>query len=154
MILALFSKITRLLLAVSVSLWMAGGCLFGCSNTTAMGAEVASSNGASNASFQSPHSHDCCTRPTAKRKQAATKSPRAYSQSLAALPQAMKNCPLAVNATATTAKSGSDQPAVERAAVALLPGAENPCEQTRVTIDSSYLPNRGPIHLRCCVFRI
>ncbi len=28
------NKAVRLLLSISVSIWMAGGCLFGCSNTT------------------------------------------------------------------------------------------------------------------------
>jgi len=36
-------KFSRLALAISVSVWMAGGCLFGCGNTQAMAAEVAAS---------------------------------------------------------------------------------------------------------------
>ena len=44
MSLFLSNKAVRLLLAISVSIWMAGGCLFGCSNA-AMAADVTAAGG-------------------------------------------------------------------------------------------------------------
>jgi hypothetical protein len=38
--------------------------------------------------------------------------------------------------------------------VALLPKIESQVEQVLLPITSSFRPNRGPTHLRCCVFLI
>ena len=57
------NKVVRLLLSISVSIWMAGGCLFGCSNTT-MAAETADNSAQTIEAGESCHAarsaHDCC----------------------------------------------------------------------------------------------
>ena len=164
--LALFIKFSRLLLAVSVSVWMAGGCLFGCSNTNAMAAEVTpSANAAGDENCRVAQAHSCCTRPVAskaKTLQPKVKSLRVAKETLAltpagtltAPPHGMKDCPLLANNTAAISRSSSNQPDPDRTPVALLPTIESFDEQSRVTITSSHVPNRGPTHLRCCVFLI
>src|SRR5690349_6048029 len=65
------NKAIRFLLSVSVSIWMAGGCLFGCSS--AMGADVPSASPkVENQSCHAKHSHDCCA--TAKSKKRIVKT--------------------------------------------------------------------------------
>lgn len=166
---ALVSKATRLLLAVSVSVWMAGGCLFGCSNDGVMAAEVSSEANDSSAAVSGDscnlaRKHDCCTRPNTER----TKPQRAKTQkqiagrqnhstdiaALTGLPHSMKDCPLMTNGTAVTAKSSGNLPDPGRTTVAVLPAIRTTSEQAQVTLARSYLPNRGPTHLRCCVFLI
>jgi len=166
MYLALVSKAARLLLAVSVSVWMAGGCLFGCSNGEVMAAEGSrdpnDSIGAavSAESCNKARQHDCCTQPTTqKTKPRKSKAPIARRQAtdgfaLTGIPHGMKDCPLMTNATAVTAKSNGDLPNVSHSFVALLPAFKNTNERTESTPAQSYLPNRGPTHLRCCVFLI
>jgi hypothetical protein len=91
----LFSnKAVRLLLAVSVSMWMAGGCMFGCANT-AMGAGVTQST-----------------------------------------------------------KNSMHVPDPGRGPIAALPSFEKQIAPTDNTLVAPFLPNRGPTHLRCCVFLI
>ena len=159
----LFSnKAVRLLLAASISIWMAGGCLFGCSNN-AMGAEVAQGDADGIEAGDSCHakrSHDCCTaaKPNPKpNKRAATN----LEQQLAGVPSfvpaprgMMKDCPLVVNSTAVTSKSSAHVPDPGRASVAALPGFEKRVEHTDSILVVPFLPNRGPTHLRCCVFLI
>jgi hypothetical protein len=41
-----------------------------------------------------------------------------------------------------------------REPVATLPSFEKQTEQTDNILVASFLPNRGPTHLRCCVFLI
>ncbi len=171
--LALFIKLTRLLLAVSVSVWMAGGCLFACGNMNAMAAEAApsSASAAGDENCRVAQAHSCCTRPDAAKQKNAQKNaqkakaktklrltqvlPAALpSGTLTAPPHGMKDCPLLANNTAATSKSSGSQPDPGRAPVAALPSGESLNEQPRVTIVSSHVPNRGPTHLRCCVFLI
>ncbi len=165
--LTLASKAARLLLAVSVSVWMAGACLFGCSNTEVLAAEVSpdeSSAAVSGESCNKTRQHDCCTRPNAqkpKRQNRKTQKQIAHRQNhttdgsvLAGVPHRMKDCPLMTNATAVTAKSSSSVPEPGRTPVVLLPAIYQTSEQTQFVIDSFYLPNRGPTYLRCCVFLI
>lgn len=174
--LTLVSKAARLLLAVSVSVWMAGGCLFGCSNNDVMAAEVSedandSSAAVSGDSCNRSRQHDCCTRPSAQkvqkpkpRKQIAHQTRATLTAGgptiatsrpvLTAFPHSMKDCPLMTNATAVTAKSNGNLPEPSRASVAVLPAIKNTSEQTEFMAVRSYLPNRGPTHLRCCVFLI
>ena len=162
---ALFIKLTRLLLAVSVSVWMAGGCLFGCGNMNAMAAEATPSSAsvAGDENCHAAQAHSCCTRPGAQKQKAKaktslrlTKVPRAIlpGGTLTAPPHGMADCPLLANNTAATSKSSGSQPDPGRTPVAVLPSIESLNEQPRVTIASSYVPNRGPTHLRCCVFLI
>ena len=147
----LFSnKVFRLLLAASVSVWMAGGCLFGCANTS-MGAEV---------SYESQNTAEHA--PSCHAKKARTKSPVTRNlQQIAGVPYffssphgMMSECPLVVNSTAATSKNSTYSPDSTRDTIAALPGFEKQAEQTDKTLEVSFLPNRGPTHLRCCVFLI
>jgi hypothetical protein len=157
----LFSnKVIRLLLAVSVSIWMAGGCLFGCANTT-MGAEV--SHESQNtveaaASCHAKRSHDCCTAAQLKpRKHVANnlKQPIASVPSFIPGPRGMMSeCPLVVNSTAATSKNSTHVPDPARASIAALPSFEKQPTHTDNTLVVPFLANRGPTHLRCCVFLI
>lgn len=165
---ALVIKASRLLLAVSVSVWMAGGCLFGCSGSEVLADEVSRdanelTAAVSGDSCNKARQHDCCTRPIVRKtsKQIArqtrhiTRAPlRASEPVLTALPQAMKDCPLMTNGTAVTVKSSGNLPDPGYASVELLPAIKHTSEQTQFTLVQSYLPNRGPTHLRCCVFLI
>src|ERR1044071_4138464 len=108
----LSTKAVRLLLAVSVSIWMAGGCLFGCSNS-AMAHELDDSAQAvvAGESCHASHSHDCC--PTKKPKNQVVRSSQqpAAGPSFTQLPRGMmKDCPLVVNATAAISKNSSHLP--------------------------------------------
>lgn len=157
----LFSnKVVRLLLAVSVSIWMAGGCLFGCANN-AMGAEVTQSSenviDAGN-SCHAKRSHDCCTasKPKPKKRVATNLRQQLVDvPSFVPSPRGMMNeCPLVVNSTAVTSKSSTHVPDPGRGPVASLPSFEKQIEYTDNTLVAPFLPNRGPTHLRCCVFLI
>ena len=132
------NKAVRLLLAVSVSIWMAGGCMFGCANST-MGAEVAQSSENVIDAGMSCH---------AKRSHATvpsfTPSPRGM----------MNECPLVVNSTAVTSKNSTHLLDPGRAPVAVLPSFEKQIAHTDNTLVAPFLPDRGPTHLRCCVFLI
>ena len=166
----LFIKIPRVLLAFIVSVWMAGGCLFGCSNMQAMGAETVESvdTVVEGDTCEPAGGHSCCTKPkqTAQPKQSAkppvqtttTKTNEAFpavpGQSLTSGPRGTGDCPLMVNTTAVTSKSSGNVPEPARTPVILLPKIETQTEQVPVTIASSFRPNRGPTHLRCCVFLI
>jgi hypothetical protein len=136
----LFSnKAVRLLLAVSVSIWMAGGCMFGCANN-ALGAEAAqSSENAVDAG------HSCH----------AQRSHVAGGSSFVPSPRGtMNECPLVVNSTAVTSKSSAHVPDPGRAPVAALPSFEKQIERADNILVVPFVPNRGPTHLRCCVFLI
>ena len=161
--LALFIKLTRLLLAVSVSVWMAGGCMFGCGNMNAMAAEATPSSASAAGDEDcrvAQSAHSCCTRPGAQKQKAKTKSSlrlptRAAlpNETLTAPPHGMKDCPLLANNSAAISKSSS-QPDPGRTPVPVLPALESLNDQPVLTIASSHVPNRGPTHLRCCVFLI
>ena len=66
----------------------------------------------------------------------------------------MKDCPLVVNGTAATSKSSGQVSDPGRVPVATLPVIETNIDQAKVSLVKSFLPNRGPTHLRCCVFLI
>lgn len=137
-----YLKAPRLLLAIGVSAWMAGGCLLGCANGV-MAAEVSHSAPVEVVSGGSCHA--TMGKPTAVKDRLA----------LAAVPRVLPgDCPLVTNATAVTSKNSSSLPEPGRAPVLALPRIGNVGEQTHTAIDFAYLPNRGPTHLRCCVFLI
>ena len=165
---ALAIKVSRLLLALCVSVWMAGGCLFGCSGSEVLAAEISSDANESSAAVSDEscnvsRQHDCCTRPnaqkpkTVKAQKQIARRPAAQpidSSALAGIPHGMKDCPLMTAATAVTIKSSGNLPDPGPVHVAVLPSIKSTSEQTQFTRDRSYLPNRGPTHLRCCVFLI
>ena len=112
----------RLVLAVSVSIWMAGGCLFGCGNN-AMGAEVGEGNAnlvEAGDSCHAKRAHDCCTASKPK-TQAVTNLKQQLADVASFVPAprgTMKDCPLIVNSTAVTSKSSAHVPDPGRGPVA------------------------------------
>jgi len=157
----LFSnKAIRLLLALSVSIWMAGGCLFGCANT-AIGAEVSQyseNTVAAAASCHAKRSHDCCTAvKAAPKKRIASNLKRQLAGVPSFVPGShgmMNECPLVVNSTAATSKNSTHVPDPGRAPITALPSFEKQTEHTDSILVVTFVPNRGPTHLRCCVFLI
>ncbi|HEV8431222.1 MAG TPA: hypothetical protein VGQ41_25180 [Pyrinomonadaceae bacterium] len=145
----------RLLLSVSVSIWMAGGCLFGCT-TGAMGAEPADETLVeAGASCHARQAHDCCD--SAKPKKKATSSLKLLEGVASFVPAPrgmMKDCPLGVNATAATSKSSTYLPEPAREPVAALPAFEKQPLQRENPHAVQFLRNRGSTHLQCCVFLI
>jgi hypothetical protein len=157
MSLLLSNKLLRLLLTITVSIWMAGGCLFGCSNS-AMAAGVAEDSIPTIEAGESCHSaqsHHCCS-PKKTKKQAVRNLRQPFGlPSFAPGPHdMMKDCPLAVNATAATSKSSTQASDPGRTPVAVLPSFEKQTTRADNSFVVSFLPNRGPTHLRCCVFLI
>lgn len=158
----LFSnKLIRLLLAVSVSIWMAGGCLFGCANTV-NGAEVSHDSQKTveaAASCHAKRSHDCCAAAKPKPKEHVESNLK--QQQLTGVPSfvpgprgMMNDCPLVVNSTAATSKNSTHVPDPARAPIATLPSFEKQAAHPNNTLVVPFLANRGPTHLRCCVFLI
>ena len=130
----------RLLLSVSVSLWMAGGCLLGC-GSVAVGAE-------SKHEAQTVVAGESCH---AKHAKQFTKD----GPSFAPAPRGtIKDCPLVVSAAAATSKNSGHVPEPARGPVSVLPLIEKTTVPSNTSLVVAYLPNRGPTHLRCCVFLI
>jgi hypothetical protein len=150
-------KAMRLFLAASVSMWMAGGCLFGCSNN-AMAHEADDSAQAivAGESCHAASSHDCCATKKKPAKQIVRNSPQpAAGTSFVPAPRGMmRDCPLAVSAAAAISKTSSHLPDPARGPVTVLPFIETTPEQVDTFLVVPFLPNRGPTYLRCCVFLI
>jgi hypothetical protein len=152
----LSTKAVRLFLAASVSIWMAGGCLFGCSNgAMAHELEEPAQGVVAGESCHTSHSHDCCATKKTKKQIVRRSQQPAAGSSLAQLPHGMmKDCPLVVNATAAISKSSSHLPDPARGPVAVSPLIVTASEQSEAFLVVPVLPNRGPTYLRCCVFLI
>ena len=130
-------KAVRLVIAFSVSIWMAGGCLLGCSRRAA-GAELqhhAQTVVAVPSCHQAKHSNG---------GRSFTPAPR----------ESVKDCPLVVNATAAISKNSGQLPDPGSGPVFSLPLIQNTTVQSNTSLVVGFLPNRGPTHLRCCVFLI
>lgn len=152
-------QILRLVLVVTVSLWMAGaGCLLGCSNE----AQASSSNSlrstetivASDSCASA--SHDCCARKKARQPSSLNLVDLRQQHQLVALPPPMLgNCPMAQNASAVSVKVGAELSKAPLTRAVETPTAETTSvSRTYFSFDRPYLLNRGPTHLRCCVFLI
>ena len=144
MISFLSMKGLRLTLVFSVSLWMAGGCLLGCS-TTAMGAEPV--NKVDDSTTVSGHSCHHAAKNEAK-------PPKGVPSFMPGPRGNMKDCPLAVSATAVTAKTSNHLPAPGSAPTAGLPVIGHETVQLASFFPKPIPPNRGPTYLRCCVLLI
>lgn len=152
------NKVVRLLLALSVSIWMAGGCLFGCSNSALASGQVDDSTPTIEAgeSCHAVQSHHCCTTKKVKKQvaRATMSQPLGLPSFMPAPHGSMTDCPLVVNATAATSKNSTNVPDPGRVSVAVLPRFD---KQT-IPVDNSFVvtipPDLGPAHLRCCVFLI
>jgi hypothetical protein len=153
----LSNKVVRLLLSFSVSVWMAGGCLFGCSNAVGASHQVQDSveTVVAAESCHAERSHDCCSgNKTQKQSVKNSKQPEGL-RSLAPVPRGMmKDCPLVANSTAATSKSSTYLPDRGRDPVTYLTHFERQTQEVDNTPLVPFLPNRGPTHLRCCVFLI
>lgn len=154
-------KAVRLLLCVSVSIWMAGGCLLGCSGTVVAadlqtGASSQTVVAGDSCHVSAPSAHDCCAakKPAKKKIVSNTRQPQGLPALMPAPLGMMKDCPLMVNATAATSKNSGYVSDPGRLPVAVLPLIETKTEQLNISLVKSFLPNRGPTHLRCCVFLI
>ena len=115
--------------------------MLGCSNTTAMAAE---SEHQAQAAVAVPSCH----------ARHAKQQPKGVLSFAPAPREMMKDCPLGVNATAVTSKNSNHLPGPGRVPVAALPVIENTTQHLHISDVCEYLPNRGPTHLRCCVFLI
>ena len=153
------NKVVRFLLSISVSIWMAGGCLFGCGTT--MAAEVSDDSTPTIEAGDSCHvarsapSHDCCASPKPKKQTARKVTQPEGVASFAPTPRGMmKDCPLVANATAATSKNSTHVPDPGRASVAVLPQVQKQTQPVDNNPVVPFLPNRGPTHLLCCVFLI
>ena len=152
-------RAARLVLAVSITVWMTGGCLFSCSNGV-MAAEssgqTASMSGDSCHARQSPgQSHDCCAAKSAKKRIARSSKQPSTLPTLAPAPRGMMNdCPLVVNSTAVISKKSGHSTDPARTSVVVSPFIENTNERPNTFVANSYPPNRGSTYLRCCVFLI
>ena len=143
---ALFSKkAARFLLSVSVSLWIAGGCLFGCTGTVA---------GAEHEKQPEVTTHSCHSTQQQKATKPGAKQPNEMPTFAPAPRGMMKDCPLAVGATAATSKNSGHVPHPARGPVSVLPLIEKRIVPSNTSLVVGFLPNRGPTHLRCCVFLI
>ena len=151
------NRVVRLLLAFSVSIWMAGGCLFGCSNN-AIAADVVEDSVPTTEAGESCHAvqaHDCCAaKKPGKQVVHNLRQPIGLPAFAPGPRDMMKDCPLAVNATAATSKNSTQAPDPGRTSVAVLPSFEKQTARADNASVVSFLPNRGPTHLRCCVFLI
>ena len=151
------NKVVRLVLAFVVSIWIAGGCLFGCSNS-ALAAGVIDDSIPTVEAGESCHatqSHHCCATKKAKRRVVGNVNEPAGLPSFIPGPHdLMIDCPLAVNATAATSKSSTHVPDPARIPAAELPSFEKQTVHADNVTVVSFLPDRGPTHLRCCVFLI
>jgi len=142
-------KVVRLLLAISVSTWLAGGCLFGCSNT-AMAADVATATA---------NEHESCHAKPKHAKQAKQPTVNVkVKETLAgvsSLPSgSLTECPLMIGATAAVSKSSSNSPDLLGATAEPISLPVSDGQVTQKQVVDPFLPNRGPTYLRCCVFLI
>ena len=147
-------RIYRLLLAICVSLWLAGaGCLFGCSYGSGAVAEAraASNSVVSGPSCHAMRSHDCCAK---KQQSRLDKSAvQLHKLILNGLPSGMmSDCPLAVNQTVAVSQVKSTT--ADASSRSSLPIIEPAKISPRATPSPLSIPNKGPTHVLHCVFLI
>ncbi len=165
-------KIVRVVLAMALSLWVAGaGCMMGCGNMMAAGAHSSTANEAlhsyghstivvSGDACASAKSHDCC----AKRKSEVRSPPKSQPRQTATTGTTLVNsdepssdmegCPLAVGKAAVVTKSANADVRGSKAAAPESFSANTYPEQAVPFTTPLRLPNRGHTYLRCCVFLI
>jgi hypothetical protein len=137
------NKAVRLLLTVSISIWMAGGCLFGCASGS-MSPEPAQEDAVE-------HGVSCHVKKQARSNLNLLEGVAYFVPGPGGM---MKDCPLGVNATAVTSKSSAHLPDPGRGPVAALPSFEKQTLYTESARVVPFLHNRGSTHLQCCVFLI
>ena len=152
-------KILRLLLVIIVSLWMAGaGCWLGCRNEAQASSLNLQSSTETIVAEEScaAASHHCCARKKTPQTSASNPVDPRLQHELLALPSPIfENCPMAVNASAVSVKVGAELSKAPLARAVETPTADtNSVPKTYFRLDQPHLLNRGPTHLRCCVFLI
>lgn len=148
-------KVVRLLLTVSVSLWLAGGCLLGCGSMATAAQRGEDQDAVEAESCHSAQEHHCCSK--AKPAKQSTIDPKLTESflALATLPRGpMGECPLAMSATAIAAKASSNSPDSDQTTNTPLPLTAGNREPRQKHFAVPLVPNRGPTYLRCCVFLI
>lgn len=164
-------RIVRLLLATTLSLWVAGaGCILGCEGMIASAAsgggieathhsdkgQTVVASGDACSSGEASKSHDCCKKsPDSVTPATPTKSSNASLLELSGSSSgAMNGCPLAVSRASVVAKTReTDLNSAPALAQSVLPELES-AERTAPLSSPLHLPNRGHTYLRCCVFLI
>jgi hypothetical protein len=154
-------KVARLVLALSVSFWMAGaGCMLGCGNSVSAAEWVRAESAdapqvviAADA-CASAHSHHCCPKQLARKTTAKTLSNPEVLLAAVPSPMGMEGCPLAVNATAAFSKPSSAQANPDATLVDVSPRLQGAGRRSNISSTSPLIPNRTPTYLRCCVFLI
>jgi len=149
-------KAVRLLLTVSVSIWLAGGCLLGCGKMAMAASQRGNQQAAVEAaSCHSAQQHHCCSKPKATKKSTIDPKLTESLLALASFPRgSMNECPLAMGATAIAAKANSNAPDSDQTTTAPLPLTAANRELRQKYFVTPLVPNRGPTYLRCCVFLI
>jgi hypothetical protein len=153
-------KVVRLLLAVSVSVWLAGGCLLGC-GSMAMAAQKGDQSSQTAVEGESCHrvqkQHHCCSKPKPAKQGTSTidLKPTKSFLALTSLPRdMMRDCPLAMNGTAIASKANTSSPESTQGTNTELPFTTGNGALPQKHVIAPMVPNRGPTYLRCCVFLI
>ena len=148
-------KAVRLLLTVSVAIWLAGGCLLGCGNAAMASQPDDDQAAVEAASCHSAQEHHCCSKPKPAKRTAIDPKLTASLLALASIPRGLMNdCPLAMGATAVTAKANSNSPESDQTIKTELLFTAGNRELPQKHFADPLVPNRGPTYLRCCVFLI
>lgn len=154
-------NILRLVLAVSVSVWMAGaGCLLGCSKET-QASSLTTTNSAETVvaedSCASSGPHDCCAKNANKQTQPPNVASKASSDKLQLGPvptRMSESCPMALSAEAIVSKvrSYTSQAVLTQHLRAPLVRVASGAVDAALNQPNHF--NRGPTYLRCCAFLI
>lgn len=159
----------RLILAFSLSLWIAGaGCMLGCESMAASAANGATSESAHHSSTTAlvvsgdacstsatTKSHDCCKKRSGKVR--ATTSPSSGPSTVEIVGtsgSSMPTCPLAAGRAVVVAKVNNGESITAHVVANAVFRDLNSSERSAPLSPPLRLPNRGHTYLRCCAFLI
>jgi hypothetical protein len=154
--LAVPAKTLRTFLAVSVSFWLAGiACVWGCDNNVYAAAADSQTRTVISGPSCHPPSHNYCAKKKDQARVTANVSQELPSVLSVEPDGLMRDCPLAINASAVTASKAADHSQDEKGT----PSSEVPGLQELSRLSDWISPpvqylKRGPTYLRCCVFLI
>jgi hypothetical protein len=153
------TRLTRVALATSLSLWLAGtACIFGCERGHAAPVAQSPKHTASNSHSSSEacgteRQHTCCSKRRAAKNSAARRAQTAnHTVVLADKPaNSMRPCPMALHGNVLTSQIRT--PEVAETQVHSFHSSLTAVQLVRL---SQPLPtlNRGGTHILCCVFLI
>jgi hypothetical protein len=154
------TRAVRILLATSLSFWIAGaGCLLGCEGMTAAAERPLSASAnlvVSGDVCSSGESHHCCSRQkTSAQLSHPRPEPLTHKRFGGNLPSSgMHQCPFAVSRSLVTAKSdGGNSSALQPIAVTQF-SVQPVAAPHLLLVDTPRPASRGHTYLRCCVFLI